>query len=307
MAVKQLSGGKAKEEKPVKATGEEDKPKKKAKMHQEASQDKEKKRKAPEEVEKRPKEGKKEKKAKVAEGEQKKPKEEDKVKKAKAPVAEEKKPKDDTEGKKLKDDMAASKNEGMDVDAEEDKGVKGAEAKEVKAEDPMAVDNFELCAGIKSLLRSKGIDALFPIQAQTLGIALEGIDVVGRARTGCGKTLAFVLPIVERLVQERIKAGGRPAYGRKPSVIALCPTRELAKQVGLPHPPLPLPSLLKPPAPPLPVLPIPCALYRSTRTLSTLERLATSPPFASMAGALTPRRRTSSARGSTSSWGRPAG
>jgi superfamily II DNA/RNA helicase len=55
---------------------------------------------------------------------------------------------------------------------------------------------------------------------------------VGRARTGCGKTLAFVLPIVEKL-KESLGANGRRVYGRTPSVVVLLPTRELAKQVML--------------------------------------------------------------------------
>ena len=84
---------------------------------------------------------------------------------------------------------------------------------------------------MKSLLRAKGIQALFPIQAQCLPPVLEGKDLVGRARTGCGKTLAFVLPVVE-LLSKGAPAGGRRPYGRAPSVVVLAPTRELAKQVG---------------------------------------------------------------------------
>ena len=68
------------------------------------------------------------------------------------------------------------------------------------------------------------------LQAQTLTLLLEGKDLVGRARTGCGKTLAFVLPIVERLAT-MAGPGGRRKFGRTPSVIVLLPTRELAKQV----------------------------------------------------------------------------
>jgi superfamily II DNA/RNA helicase len=62
--------------------------------------------------------------------------------------------------------------------------------------------------------------------------------MVGRARTGCGKTLAFVLPIVEQLMAS---AGQQRAYGRGPVCIVLAPTRELAKQVTthLPRPSLP--------------------------------------------------------------------
>ncbi|KAK9835314.1 hypothetical protein WJX81_001245 [Elliptochloris bilobata] len=99
----------------------------------------------------------------------------------------------------------------------------------VKAEDPLALDNFPLAEGIKELLRGKGIAALFPIQAHTLRSVLDGADLVGRARTGCGKTLAFVLPIVQRLLDGNQAA--RPEKGRPPRVIVLAPTRELAKQV----------------------------------------------------------------------------
>jgi hypothetical protein len=75
----------------------------------------------------------------------------------------------------------------------------------------------------------QGIESLFPIQTACLDFALGGFDVVGRARTGCGKTLAFVLPIVQSL----LSAGGasKKAFGRKPLVVVLAPTRELAKQV----------------------------------------------------------------------------
>ncbi|KAK2077547.1 hypothetical protein QBZ16_004392 [Prototheca wickerhamii] len=90
-----------------------------------------------------------------------------------------------------------------------------------------SIDSFPLSAPLKAALRSKGIETLFDIQAACLQKLLDGKDLVGRARTGCGKTLAFVLPIVERL--SKLDRGG---YGRAPSVIVLAPTRELAKQVG---------------------------------------------------------------------------
>ena len=81
-------------------------------------------------------------------------------------------------------------------------------------------------------LRKKGYDTLFAIQAETLSIALSGKDVVGRARTGCGKTLAFVLPIVEEMAKMSPDAlNGRRVQGRRPMCVVLAPTRELAKQV----------------------------------------------------------------------------
>lgn len=96
----------------------------------------------------------------------------------------------------------------------------------------LGLDRFKLSEQVKSMLRSQNIESLFPIQAMTLEPAMEGLDVVGRARTGCGKTLAFTVPVVERIIAEQ-KSGsgiGRGA-GRLPVCIVLAPTRELAKQV----------------------------------------------------------------------------
>ena len=109
----------------------------------------------------------------------------------------------------------------------------GVAAPAVPAEpaNPLALDNFRLSAPIKSLLRAKNMDTLYNIQAQTLNFCLDGFDLVGRARTGTGKTLAFVLPIIERLSQGY--DGGKRAFGRGPRVIVLAPTRELAKQVTM--------------------------------------------------------------------------
>ena len=65
------------------------------------------------------------------------------------------------------------------------------------------MSNFALSREVKEKLENKGIDlALFGIQAQTFQTVLDGKDLVGRARTGCGKTLAFVLPIVEAINKE---------------------------------------------------------------------------------------------------------
>lgn len=97
---------------------------------------------------------------------------------------------------------------------------------------PMNLDNFELSEPVKTTLRKKGYDTLFPIQAETLNIALSGKDVVGRARTGCGKTLAFVLPIIEEMAKiSPMPSNGRRVQGRRPMCVVLAPTRELAKQV----------------------------------------------------------------------------
>lgn len=96
---------------------------------------------------------------------------------------------------------------------------------------PYAVSNFRISDVLRKRLKSKGIEALFPIQALTFNAIFEGNDLVGRARTGQGKTLAFVLPILESLSLNENFKRTHGQYGRAPSVLVLAPTRELAKQV----------------------------------------------------------------------------
>ncbi|QDP95597.1 DEAD/DEAH box helicase [Microlunatus elymi] len=74
-------------------------------------------------------------------------------------------------------------------------------------------------------LGADGIVAAFPIQAASIPDAVAGRDVLGRGRTGSGKTLGFGLPMLTRLA-----AGERP--GRDPRGLILLPTRELATQVS---------------------------------------------------------------------------
>ena len=66
-----------------------------------------------------------------------------------------------------------------------------------------------------------------PIQAKSIPALLEGRDLLGLAETGTGKTAAFVLPMLQRIVAE----GGRPQPGA-PRALILAPTRELAIQIG---------------------------------------------------------------------------
>lgn len=65
-----------------------------------------------------------------------------------------------------------------------------------------------------------------PIQAKAIPQLLAGKDLLGIAQTGTGKTAAFALPILEKLVAERIKV-----QPRTPRVLVLAPTRELAAQI----------------------------------------------------------------------------
>jgi ATP-dependent RNA helicase DDX21 len=124
------------------------------------------------------------------------------------------------------------KTKAVEAAAASDEPENAEAAAPASPSNPNALDNFALSEQIKSLLRSKGIESLFAIQAACFDIVLDGKDVVGRARTGCGKTLAFVLPIVQVLSESAEgSSGGRRPFGRAPAVIVLAPTRELAKQV----------------------------------------------------------------------------
>src|SRR5499427_7273760 len=79
-------------------------------------------------------------------------------------------------------------------------------------------------APLAAALTAAGIDAPFPVQAAVLPDALAGADILGRGRTGSGKTLGFCIPLAARL------AGGHTSAGR-PRGLVLVPTRELASQV----------------------------------------------------------------------------
>ncbi|MET8560778.1 DEAD/DEAH box helicase [Streptomyces flaveolus] len=79
--------------------------------------------------------------------------------------------------------------------------------------------------GIVRKLAQNGVTTPFPIQAATIPDALAGKDILGRGRTGSGKTLSFGLPTLAQL------AGGR-TQKHKPRAVILTPTRELAMQVA---------------------------------------------------------------------------
>lgn len=83
-------------------------------------------------------------------------------------------------------------------------------------------------ARLATVLSDLGITEPTPIQAATLPDALAGRDVLGRGRTGSGKTYAFCLPVVARLADTAPRSGPRPG---KPRALILAPTRELAGQI----------------------------------------------------------------------------
>jgi superfamily II DNA/RNA helicase len=86
--------------------------------------------------------------------------------------------------------------------------------------------DLKVAAPICDALEAAGIVTAFPIQALALPMALDGQDIIGQARTGTGKTLAFGIALIERL--------GEPAERRPaaPRALVVVPTRELAIQVA---------------------------------------------------------------------------
>ncbi|MGZ8743003.1 MAG: DEAD/DEAH box helicase [Nocardioides sp.] len=92
--------------------------------------------------------------------------------------------------------------------------------------DAITFAGLGLPAVIVESLAAEGITTPFPIQAATLPDSLAGRDVLGRGRTGSGKTYAFLLPMVTRLV-----TSDSPRRAKQPRGLILAPTRELATQI----------------------------------------------------------------------------
>jgi superfamily II DNA/RNA helicase len=91
--------------------------------------------------------------------------------------------------------------------------------------------DLNLIKSLKSTLNTLGFDQPTPIQARAVPLLLEGHSVVGVAQTGTGKTLAFVLPILDIL--KRLENDGRPiTQDARPRAAVIVPSRELGEQVA---------------------------------------------------------------------------
>ncbi|MCX7522993.1 DEAD/DEAH box helicase [Microbacterium sp. STN6] len=120
--------------------------------------------------------------------------------------------------------------------AQDDVVLERLEAEAIEASDVEGVSFGDLGLGgnIVRALADLGAASPFPIQAATIPDVLAGKDVLGRGRTGSGKTIAFGAPLVERLMAlwaAQGKSGGKRQLGRKPRALILAPTRELALQI----------------------------------------------------------------------------
>ncbi len=83
-------------------------------------------------------------------------------------------------------------------------------------------DELQLDERIVRAVTDMGFEAASPIQAQAIPVQLEGLDIIGQAQTGTGKTAAFGIPLLQKIDPD----------SKKLQAITLCPTRELAIQVA---------------------------------------------------------------------------
>lgn len=88
----------------------------------------------------------------------------------------------------------------------------------------MNFSDFHLAAPLEEGIAAMGYEQPSPIQEQAIPIIIDGYDLIGCAQTGTGKTAAFLLPVMHRLLQSKSKGKGSRA-------LIIAPTRELAIQI----------------------------------------------------------------------------
>jgi len=128
-------------------------------------------------------------------------------------------------------DFYPNREAGSSFSPQDDVVLERLEAEAIQAVDVEGVTfgDLGLGANIVRQLGEMGAPSPFPIQAATIPDVLAGKDVLGRGKTGSGKTIAFGAPLVERLMENN---GGKDRQmGRKPRALILAPTRELALQI----------------------------------------------------------------------------
>ena len=96
--------------------------------------------------------------------------------------------------------------------------------------DPIAFEKLGLDQALSLGIQDRGFVAATPIQAAVFPIVMAGRDMIASAETGSGKTAAYLLPVLNRLLQ-RTQPAGDAAAPRRTRVLVLVPTRELAVQI----------------------------------------------------------------------------
>ena len=98
--------------------------------------------------------------------------------------------------------------------------------------DKKSFADFGVTDPIVDALEDKGITHPFPIQALTLGPALDRHDIIGQAKTGTGKTLGFGIPVLEDVIAPDEEGYDELLNPNQPQALIILPTRELTKQVA---------------------------------------------------------------------------
>ena len=109
--------------------------------------------------------------------------------------------------------------------------VEGIDARvvEVDPHKQLTFESLGVSPEMIQVLKTRGIDEAFPIQSATYTHAFNGEDIIARERTGSGKTIAYALPLIERLRKEH-SLGQKSGIAAK--VLVMVPTRELCVQVS---------------------------------------------------------------------------
>jgi superfamily II DNA/RNA helicase len=96
----------------------------------------------------------------------------------------------------------------------------------------LTFEDLPLRQETKAALKEHGFASPFPIQEMVLPIALADGDVIGQAKTGTGKTLAFGIPLIERVIAPNDSEWQELEHKGAPQVLVVVPTRELCIQVA---------------------------------------------------------------------------
>lgn len=92
---------------------------------------------------------------------------------------------------------------------------------------PTTFDSLPLSPELIQMTKDLGFSAMTEIQAKSIPLLLQGMDVIGQSKTGSGKTAAFTIPILQKLVNLKLDLQRQV----KLHAVVLCPTRELCAQV----------------------------------------------------------------------------
>lgn len=83
------------------------------------------------------------------------------------------------------------------------------------------LDDFDIPTDFKEKMKMEGWSSLFPIQYETFNLIRQGLDVVGKDRTGTGKTLAFALPTILNLIDKKKQGNNNPLNAPSIGIVSI--------------------------------------------------------------------------------------